>query len=196
MNHLVFHYRELTRTEGLWVSIPHQVPHGAAGEVQIRQGVIGGHVGSPRCAIAENGFFYGLGADGRQIDRLKAYEIGLIKEDDLDREEACNEELIEEVRFCGSPQFESAIKACDVKLKTFPSKTEVDVLARMRTWHDQVIPDVSRALLFGSAFSRMRKNELAALIKLVRRRFIRVYRSCGEGGYMLRFNVREWRQWS
>jgi len=194
MNHLVFHFRELTRTEGLWISIPHQVPHGAAGEVQMRQGVIGGHVGSPRCAFAENGFFYGLGADGRQIDRLKAYEIGLIEKDHLDREEACNEKLIEEVRFCGYPQFESAIKACDVKLKTFPSKTEVDVLAKMRAWHGQMIPDASCALLFGSAFRRMRKNELAALIKLVRRGFVRVYRSYDEGGYMLRFNVREWRQ--
>lgn len=74
-------YRELTKTEGLWVSIPHEAPAGHKGETHMRQGVMGGHVGSPRCAVADTGFFYGLDAHGRELSRDGAAKLGLIEEE-------------------------------------------------------------------------------------------------------------------
>ncbi len=78
---VTFCYRELTKTEGLWVSIPHEAPAGHKGETHMRQGVIGGHVGSPRCAVADSGFFYGLDAHGKELSRDGAAKLGLIEEE-------------------------------------------------------------------------------------------------------------------
>lgn len=187
-----FHYRELTRDAGLWVSALHECPDGVLGERLMRQGVIGGYISSPRCAVSSTGFFYGLGSDGKEMDRVKAFELGLIEEWHLNKGELFNERLITEVRFCGYVQYDAAIKACDVKLSSRLGKIESEVLDKMKTWDDRTMPDVSKALLFGSAFRRLSKSELAAVVKLVRRGLIKFYRSFGgSDGYVLRFSLQE-----
>lgn len=189
---ITFHYRELTRDAGLWVSTLHECQDGEYGEQLMRQGVIGGFSSCPRCAVSSAGFFYGLGSDGKELDRVKAFELGLIEEWHLNKGELFNERLITEVRFCGYAQYEAAIKACDVKLSSRLGKIEADVLTKMKPWHEQTMPDVSRALLFGSAFRGLSKSELAAVVKLARRGLIKFYRSFGgSDGYVLRFSLQE-----
>lgn len=78
---VTFHYRQLTRDQGLWVSIPHEAPAGIDGEIRMRQGVIAGHLfGEPRCAVSDTGFFYGLDSQGRELSAKEACQIGLIEE--------------------------------------------------------------------------------------------------------------------
>lgn len=78
---VTFCYRQLTRDEGLWVSIPHEAPTGIDGEIRMRQGVIAGHLlGEPRCAVSDTGFFYGLDAKGAELTVSEARRIGLIEE--------------------------------------------------------------------------------------------------------------------
>lgn len=189
-NSMMYHYRELT-PEGLWVSVPHECPVGARGEQFMRQGVIGGFTSSPRCAVTSTGFFYGLGKNGLEIDQVKALELGLIEKHQLNAGEFFNDRLVKEVRYCGYHQYEAAIKACDVKLTPRPGKVEIEVLMKMKTWDEKMIPDVNRALLFGSAFRGMSKSELAALVKLVRRKLIKVYRTFAQNGYVLRFRIQD-----
>lgn len=69
-----FHYRELTKTEGLWVSIEQE----AEKDHHIVQGVVAGFSSQPRCAVSDDGFFYGLDAHGKEITKTQATEIGLL----------------------------------------------------------------------------------------------------------------------
>lgn len=187
---LIYHYRELT-PEGLWISIPHECPSGAHGERLMRQGVLGGYVSSPRCAVSNSGFFFGLNAKGAEMDRQEAFELGLIEAHHLTAGECFNDRLVTEVRFCGYAQYDTAIRACDVKLSSRLGKSEIDVLAKVRKLDGESIPDVARALLFGSAFKGMKKGELAALVKLVRRGVLKIYRAFAGDGYVLRFHIEE-----
>lgn len=186
---ITFQYREMTR-DGVWVSPLHQAPNGAFGESQMRQGVIGGFVSSPRCVVSNTGFFYGLGEGGKEIDRAQAFALGLIEGHHLHVEEVFNDQLVKEVRFCRYAQYEAAVKACDVKLTVRLGKTEHDVLARIKSSDGEAMPDVSCALLFGALFRGFSKPHLAALVKLTRRGVVKFYRFYGnEDGYMLRLKV-------
>lgn len=76
-----FHYRQLTRDQGLWISTPHEAPPGVDGEIRMRQGVIAGFLhGEPRCAVSDTGYFYGLDAKGINLSRKEACRIGLIED--------------------------------------------------------------------------------------------------------------------
>lgn len=189
---ITFYFREMTGDAGLWVSIPHQALDGVDGERHMRQGVIGGFVGSPRCAVSvETGFFYGIGKDGKELSLKDAWQIGLIEDHHLDTStgDLINEDLIREVRFCGHPMYQEAITACDVTLSRNLGKVESSVLAKLSK-HDpsELMPYVFRTLLFGPITKSLSKSELAALVKLVRRGLIKVYKSFeGSKGYMLRF---------
>lgn len=81
---VTFHYRQLTRAEGLWISIPHTAPAGNDGERHMRQGVLGGFFsGEPRCAVSDTGFFFGLDAGGKEMTRDEAVKIGLAEEEEV-----------------------------------------------------------------------------------------------------------------
>lgn len=196
INLVTFCFREMTREEGLWESIPHQCPDGVTGEQQMRQGVIGGFVGSPRCAVSvETGFFYGLGINGKELSVKDAWQLGLIEDHHLDMcstGELINEELIREVRLSGYVLYEAAIKACNVDLPKTLGKTESSVLSKLKKQHDpkEMHPYIYRTLLFGPIAKSLSKTEMAALVKLVRRGLIRAYKSFeGSNGYMLRFEI-------
>jgi hypothetical protein len=185
---ITFHYREMT-AEGLWVSQPHQVPDNACGETYMRQGVIGGFVSSPRCAVSDTGFFYGLGRNGREIDPPTAFSLGLIEERHLHAGELVNDRLVHEVRLCGYPQYDTAIKACDTRLPMQLGKAEIEALKKLAAWNGQTMPDVRRALLFAKAFDTMSRQHQAALVKLVRRGLVKIYRSFGHNGPVLRIAI-------
>lgn len=78
---VTFIYRQITKDQGLWASIPHEAPDGIDGEIRMRQGVIAGYLhGEPRCAVSDTGFFYGIDAMGKNLSRKEAFNIGLIEE--------------------------------------------------------------------------------------------------------------------
>lgn len=88
-----------------------------------------------------------------------------------------NDKVLSEVRYCGYREYAAAIDACDKKLPKALGKTEMKVLDVLKKHaHGKVTPLWSKTVIFGDTVKGLTKTEKAAVVCLVRRGLVKIWK--------------------